>query len=67
MISEHKKENVDHDFDCENVEILHYDSNKCKKEFMEVLYIKKEKENSINLKTDWSKLSSCYDSMIDYI
>ena len=32
-----------------------------------MLYIKKEKENFINLKTNLSKLSSCYDSMIDYI
>ena len=34
---------------------------------MEMLYIKKEKKISINLQTDMSKLSSCYDSMIDYI
>ena len=30
---------------------------------MEMLYIKKEEEDSINLKTDLYKLSSCYDSI----
>ena len=64
VLSKHKKENLDHDFDWENVKILHYDSNKCKREFMEMLYIKKEKENSINLKTDLATFNSCYDSMI---
>ena len=34
---------------------------------MEMLYTKKEKENSINLKTDLAKLNSCYDSMIHYV
>ena len=65
--SKHKKENVDHHFDWENIEILHCESNKCKREFMEMFYVKKEKENYNNLKTDLSKLSSCIDSMIDNI
>ena len=67
MLSKHKKENVDHDFDWANVKILHCESNKCKREFMEMLYIKKEKQNFINLKTDLAKLNSCYDSMIHYV
>ena len=67
VLSKHKKENVDHDFYWENVKILHCESNKCKREFMAMLYIKKEKQNSINLKTDLAKLNSCYDSMIHYV
>ena len=34
---------------------------------MEMLHIQKEKEISINSKTDLSKLSSFYYSMVDYI
>ena len=43
VLLKHKKENVDNDFDCANVEILHCESNKCKREFMDMLYIKKRK------------------------
>lgn len=67
VLSKHKKEFVGHDFDWENVEILHCESNEIKREFMEMLYIKKEKELAINLKTDLTKLNNCYDSMINYI
>ena len=34
---------------------------------MEMLYIKLEKECSINLETDLFKFSSCYDGMVTYI
>ena len=41
VLSKHKKENADHDFDSETVEILHCENNKSKREFMEMLCIKK--------------------------
>ena len=36
---------ADHDFDWNNVEILHSESNKGKREFMEMLYIYKERQH----------------------
>ena len=41
-MSDHRKEYADHDFDWNNVEILHAESNKGQREFMEMLYIKRE-------------------------
>ena len=41
--------------------------NKGKREFMEMLYIKREGTYSINLKTDLVKYNDCYDSMISYL
>ena len=41
-LSERRKEYADHDFDCNNVEISYSESNKGKREFMEMLYIKRE-------------------------
>ena len=63
VLSDHRKEYADHDFDWNNVEILHLESNKGKREFMEMLYIKKERTYSINL----VKYNGCYDSMISYL
>ena len=59
VVSKHKKENFDHDFDWENVEIFHRESDKCKREFLEMLYIKKEKENSMQ---KWTK----YTFLVDF-
>ena len=61
---DHRKEYADHDFGCSNVEILHSENNKRKREFMEMLYIKREGAYSINLKTDLVKYDGCYDSML---
>ena len=66
-MSDHRKKYADHDFDWNNVEILHSESNKKKREFMEMLYIKKEGTYSRNLKTDLVKYNGCYDSMISYL
>ena len=55
VLSDHRKEYADHDFDWNNLEILQSESNKRKKEFMEMLYIKREGTYSINLKTDLVK------------
>ena len=66
-MSDHRKEYAYHDFDWNNVEILHSESNKGKREFMEMLYIKRGGTYSINLKTDLVKHNGCYDSMISYL
>ena len=66
-MSNHRKEYADHDFDWNNVEILHSENKKGKREFMEMLYIKREETYSINLKTDLVKYNGCYDSMISYL
>ena len=50
-----------------NVEILHSESNKGKREFMEMLYIRRERTYSIHLKTDLVKYNNCYDSIISYL
>ena len=67
VLSDHRKEYADHEFDWNNVEILHSESNKGKREFMEMLYIKREGTYTINLKTDLVKYNGCYDSMISYL
>ena len=66
-MSDHRKEYADPDFGWNNVEILHSESNKGKREFMEMLYIKREGAYSINLKTDLVKNNGCYDSIISYL
>ena len=67
VLFDHRKEYADHDFDWNNVEILHSESNKGKREFMEMVYIKREGTYSINLKTYLVKYNGCYDSMISYL
>ena len=64
FLSNHREEYADHDFDWSNVEILHSENNKGKREFMEMLNIKREGAYSINLKTDLLKYNGCYDSMM---
>ena len=67
VLSDHRKEYAAHDFDWINIEILLSDNNKGKREFMEMLYVKKEGAYSINLKTDFVKYNGCYGSMVGYI
>ena len=67
VLSDHRKEYADHDFDWYNVEILHSESFTGKREFMEMLYINREGTYSINLQTDLVKYNGCYDSMISYL
>ena len=43
VVSNHRKEYADHDFDWNDVEILHSESNKGKRGFMEMLYKKRGK------------------------
>lgn len=69
VLARHTKEfiDVEHEFDWDNVTILHSESNERKREFMEMLFIKKQKNLSINLKTDLDKLNKSYVGMINYI
>ena len=67
VLSDHRKEYADHDFDWNNVGILHSESNKGKKELMEMLYIKREGTYSMNTKTDLVEYNGCYDSLISYL
>ena len=41
VLSDHRKKYADHDFDWNNIQILHFESNKEKSEFMETLCIKR--------------------------
>ena len=50
--------------DWNNARISYSECNKVKREFMEMLYIKKEGTYFINLKTDLVKYNGCYDNMI---
>ena len=56
VFSDHRKEYVDHD-------ISNSENNKGKREFIEMLYIKREGTYSMNLKTDLVKYNGCYDSI----
>ena len=67
VLSDHRKEYADYDFDWNNVEISHSESSKVKREFMEMLYIKREGTYSINLKKHLVKYNGCYDSIISYL
>ena len=66
-LSDHRKEYANHDFDSNNLEILHSESNKGNREFMEILYIKREGTYFINLKTDFVKYNGCYDRITSYL
>ena len=55
VLSDYIKEYANHDFDWNNVEILHSEGYKGRREFMEMLYIKREGTYSSNLKTDLVK------------
>ena len=52
VLSDHRKEYANHDFDWNNVEILNSESNKGKREFMDMLYMKRARTYSIHLKID---------------
>ena len=67
VLSDHRKKYANHDFDWNNVEILQSESNKEKREFMGMLYIKWEGTYSINLNTDLVEYNGCYDRMISYL
>lgn len=69
VLVSHTKEFVDvnHVLDWDKVEILHGKSNERQRKFMEMLYIQKQKELSIRLKTDLDWLNKSYSYMINHI
>ena len=67
MISKHRTGNVGddgkpHDFNWNNIQILHEENNLYKCLFAEMIYIKKVKENSLNKITD----TDSYNVIIDF-
>ena len=72
VITKHRTENIGegeipHDFDWNNIRILHKENNLYKRLFVEMIYIKKEKENSLNKITDTDAYSNAYNVIIDFL
>ena len=72
VISKHRNENIGeyeepHDFDWNNIQILHKENNLYERLFAEIIYIKKEKENSPNKITDTDSYSNLYNVIIDFL
>ena len=72
VITKHRTENIGegeipHDFDWNNIQILHKENNLYKRLFAEMIYIKKEKENSLNKITDTDAYSNAYNVIIDFM
>ena len=54
-----------HNFDWDNIKILHKESSYFKRIITEMFYIKKEVENSINVMSDFKDYNACYDIILD--
>ena len=71
VISLHKKETsnqgYEHDFDFEEFEILHQESNLKKRELVELFYIKKHQKHALNVKTDLKNFSPPYEILLNQI
>ena len=72
VITKHRTENIEedevpYDFDWNNIQILHEENNLYKRLFAEMIYIKKEKENSLNKITDTDSYSNAYNVIIDFL
>ena len=70
VITKHRTENigedeVPQDFDWNNIQILHKENNLYKRLFAEMIYIKKEKENSLKEIIDTDFYSNAYNEVID--
>ena len=59
--------NIQHDFDWNNITILHKESNYFKRIIAEMFYIKKGRENSINVIIDLKHYNSSYDIILDQL
>ena len=71
MISRQRTKNVGEDgklyeFDWNNIKILHKENSLYKRVFAEIVYIKKEKEKSLNKITDTDSYSNAYNVIIDF-
>ena len=73
MISKHRTESIakdeePHDFDWNNIQILHKENNLYKRLFAEMIYIRKEKKiDSLNKITDTDSYSNSYNVIIDFL
>ena len=71
VISKHRKKYEDdqenHFFLWNDVKILHKETNRSKRAFSEMVYIKKESDNSLNKITDIEHLNSAYNMILDFL
>ena len=70
VISKHTLEhNGEHefDYDYDNIQILHRENHFHKRSFAEMVYIQKNRKNSVNKKSDCDKLADPYKVIIDKI
>ena len=56
-----------HNFDLDNIKILHKESNYFKKIIAEMFYIKKEGDNSINVMSGLKDYDASYDIILDQL
>ena len=56
---------IQHNFDWNNIKILHKESNYFKRIIAEMFYIKKERENSINVTTDLKDYNFSYNIILN--
>ncbi|EZA55746.1 hypothetical protein X777_04141, partial [Ooceraea biroi] len=62
VVSKHRV-NIDHEFDWDNVKVLHHESHLRKREIAEMCFIKRH-SNAINIQRDTDNLPGVYDSIL---
>ena len=72
MVTKHRINNKSdvgsqHDFDWDNMKILHKKSNYFKRIIAEMFFIKKEGKNSINVVSDLKDYNPSYDIILDQL
>ena len=67
VITKHIVENRDHNFNWNKTQIIHKENNLSKRLIAEMIYIKKEKDNSLNKIIDCDNLSDSYFPLISDI
>ena len=72
LVTKHRINNkndtgIQHYFDWNNIKILHKESNYFKRIIAEMFYIKKERENGINVIADLKDYNSFYDIILDQL
>ena len=60
VITKHIIENRDHNFNWKKIQIIHKENNLSKRLIAEMIFIKKEKDNSLNKIIDFDNLSESY-------
>ena len=56
-----------HNFDWDNIKILHKETNYFERIIVEMFYIKKEGKNSINVMSHLKDYNASYDIILDYL